>query len=296
MVSPFPILIIPNIKNIVNELNFIYNIKKQNKGSDKMKIGFLGPKGTFSYEACCQYGIGNEFIEYKTIKETILGLENDEVSEVIVPIENSLQGGVTETIDTLIENNNIHIKKEIILKISHNLMANSNYTFEEIKEVYSHPQALAQCRNYIQNNLKNASIHQVSSTALAAKEIKNKDYCACIANKACVSEYELVLLDKEIQDNDLNQTKFWVLSKEENKLGDKMSIIFSTKNKPGALYKILGLFNEYDINLTKIESRPAKTVLGEYIFLVDIEVSSKIYEAIEILKEECSYLKILGRY
>lgn len=261
-----------------------------------MKIGFLGPKGTFSYEACNQYGIENEFIEYKTIKDTILGLKNNEVSEVIVPIENSIQGGVTETIDTLIENDNIHIKKEIILKISHNLMANKNYSLDEIKEIYSHPQALAQCRNYIQKNLINANIHPVSSTAIAAKEIKNKDYCACIANKSCTKEYELTLLDENIQDNNLNQTKFWVLSKEENKVGDKMSIIFSTKNKPGALYKVLGLFNEYDINLTKIESRPAKTVLGEYIFLVDIEVSSKIYSAIEILKEECSYLKILGRY
>ena len=261
-----------------------------------MKIGFLGPKGTFSYEACNQYGMENEFVEYKTIKDTILGLENNEVSEVIVPIENSIQGGVTETIDTLIENDNIHIKKEIILKISHNLMANSKYTLNEIKEVYSHPQALAQCRNYIQNNLKNANIHPVSSTAIAAKEIKNKDYCACIANKSCLKEYELILLDENIQDNNLNQTKFWVLSKVENKIGEKMSMIFSTKNKPGALYKILGLFNEYDINLTKIESRPAKTVLGEYIFLVDVEVSKKIYDAIEILKSECSYLKILGRY
>ena len=261
-----------------------------------MKIGFLGPKGTFSYEACNQYGIGNEFIEYKTIKDTILGLKNGEVSEVIVPIENSIQGGVTETIDTLIENDNIHIKKEIILKISHNLMANSNYSLNEIKELYSHPQALAQCRNYIQNNLKNANIHPVSSTAIAAKEIKNKDYCACIANKSCVQEYDLTLLDENIQDNNLNQTKFWVLSKEDNIQGNKMSMIFSTKNKPGALYKILGLFNKFDINLTKIESRPAKTVLGEYIFLVDVEVSKKINEVVEILQEECSYLKILGRY
>lgn len=261
-----------------------------------MKIGFLGPKGTFSYEACKQYDETKETIEYKTIKETIIALKNDEVSEVIVPIENSLQGGVTETIDTLIENDGIYIKKEIIVKINQNLIANKKYAFDEINELYSHPQALAQCRNYIENNLKNAEIHQVSSTALAAKEIKAKDYCACIANKSCVSEYGLELLDENIQDNDLNQTKFWVLSKRQNECGDKMSIIFSTKHKPGALYEVLGLFNKNDINLTKIESRPAKTVLGEYIFLVDVEVNDKISDTLEILKKECTYLKVLGRY
>ena len=261
-----------------------------------MKIGFLGPKGTFSYEACKQYDETKEPIECRTIKETIIALKSDEISEVIVPIENSLQGGVTETIDTLIENDGIYIKKEVIVKINQNLIANKKYSFNEIKELYSHPQALAQCRNYIENNLKNAEVHQVSSTSLAAKEIKEKDYCACIANKSCISEYNLELLDENIQDNDMNQTKFWVLSKEQNECGNKMSIIFSTKHKPGALYEILGIFNKNDINLTKIESRPAKTVLGEYIFLVDVEVNDKIHETLEILKKECTYLKVLGRY
>lgn len=261
-----------------------------------MKIGFLGPKGTFSYEACLQCGKENEFIEYKTITETIMGLINNEVSQIVVPIENSIQGGVTETIDTLILNNDVYIKKEIVLKVNHNLMANKKYNFNEIIDIYSHPQALAQCRNYIQKNFKNVNIHPISSTALAAKEVKNKDNCACIANKSCIEEYGLFLLGENIQDNDLNETKFWVLSKNMNENGEKMSLIFSTKNKPGALYKILGLFNEFDINLTKIESRPAKTVLGAYIFLVDIELNNKINKVIDILKEECSYLKILGRY
>lgn len=261
-----------------------------------MKLGFLGPKGTFSYEACLEYGNFTELVEYKTIKDTIVGLKNDEVSEVIVPIENSIQGGVTETIDTLIQNDGIFIKKEITIKITQNLMANKKYSFEEIKEIYSHPQALAQCRNFIEENLKDAVINQVSSTALAAKEIKEKDYCACIANKSCLSEYNLYMLKENIQENNSNETKFWVLSKKENTLGNKMSIIFSTKNKPGSLYKVLGIFNENNINLSKIESRPAKTVLGEYIFLVDIEVSEKISNTLEILKEECSYLKVLGKY
>lgn len=261
-----------------------------------MKLGYLGPKGTFSYEAANGYVASEELIEYKTIQDIILGIKNDEIDEGIVPIENSLQGGVTETIDTLVENGGIFIKKEIVLKIKQNLMANKKYNLEDIKEVYSHPQAIAQCRNYISSKLHNASVVQTSSTALAAREIKNKDYFACIANKSCAKEYGLALLEENIQDNDLNQTKFWVLSKNENLEGNKMSIIFSTQNKSGALYRVLGLFYENDINLTKIESRPAKTVLGEYIFLVDLELNEKIDETINLLINECSYIRILGRY
>lgn len=261
-----------------------------------MRLGFLGPKGTFSYEVANQYDSKNELIEYKTIRETIMALKENKIDNAVVPIENSLQGGVIETIDSLIENDGIYINKEEILKIKQNLIANRKYDFNEIKEIYSHPQALAQCRDYIENNLKDAIINQVSSTALAAKEIKAKDYCACIASKSCISEYGLTLLEENIQDNDLNKTKFWLLSKKQNSAGNKLSMIFSTEHKPGSLYKVLGLFNKNDINLTKIESRPAKTILGEYIFLVDVEVSDKIDETLEVLKKECSYIRILGIY
>ena len=262
-----------------------------------MKIGFLGPRGTFSFDAGVKIAEkDDELIEYKTIKDCIISVEKGNVDRAVVPIENSLQGSVSETIDSLVESNNIYIESEIILKITQNLIANRNYNLEEIKEVYSHPQAIAQCRNYIENNLHNANVVEISSTALAAKEIKNKDYCACIANINCVNEYQLKLIEANIQDNDSNQTKFWVLSKNQNKIGDKMSLIFSTKNKPGALYDVLGLFNKNEINLSKIESRPAKTVLGEYIFLVDLEVNEKMDETIKILKTKCSKLKILGRY
>lgn len=261
-----------------------------------MKLGFLGPRGTFSFEACKKYNKEAEYVEFKNITDTILGLKNGMVDEVIVPIENSIQGGVTETIDSLILNGGIYIKKELVLKIAQNLMAMRKYELDEIKEVYSHPQAIAQCKNFIESSLKNAVINQVASTALAAKEVSRKEYCACIANVSCIEEYGLELLQDNIQTNDLNQTKFWVLSKEETNVGNKMSIIFSTSHKPGALYEVLGIFNKNNINLTKIESRPAKTFLGEYIFLVDLEVNDKIDETIEVLKDECRYLKVLGRY
>lgn len=204
--------------------------------------------------------------------------------------------GVTETIDSLIENDNIYVNDEIIMKISQNLIANKKYNLNEIKEVYSHPQAISQSRKYLEKNLPNAIINQVASTALAAKEIKTKDYCACIANKVCVEEYGLIMIQDNIQDNNFNQTRFWVLSKIENISGNKMSLIFSTKDEPGALYKVLGIFYNNDINLTKLESRPAKTELGEYIFLVDLEIKENIFEVIGTLKNECKFVKILGRY
>lgn len=261
-----------------------------------MRLGYLGPKGTFSYEACKKYDKNAEFIQYRTITETIDGLDKLDVDEVIVPIENSIQGGVTETIDKLINSNNIFIKKEIILNISHNLMANKKYNLDEIKEIYSHPQALAQCRGFIEENLRDAIINEVSSTALSAKEVKNKDNVACIANLSCSTEYNLEVIRKNIQDNNLNKTKFWILSKQRNLSGNKMSIIFATKHIPGALYNVLGIFNNNSINLTKIESRPAKTSFGEYYFLVDLEVNANIQKTILELEKECQFLKILGIY
>lgn len=265
-----------------------------------MKVGYLGPKGTFSYEACKNaYNQETEKIPYKTIKETILALKENKVDEVIVPIENSLQGCVTETIDTLIENEDIIVIEEKILKINQNLMAKENYQLNQITEIYSHPQALAQCRNYIQNNLKNANIIEISSTALSAKEVSQKEFTACICNLECIKEYDLKLLEANIQDNNSNETKFWKLSKTEKKTenANTSSILFSTKHKPGALYKALSIFNKNNLNLTKIESRPAKTKLGEYYFLIDVEIENANYKkALEELKKVVGYYRILGEY
>lgn len=265
-----------------------------------MKVGYLGPKGTFSYEICNNvFDDLYEKIPFKTIKEAIIALEKLEIDRAIVPIENSLQGCVTETIDCLIEINDVEICLEKILKINQNLMAKSNYRFDEIKEVYSHPQALAQCRNYIENNLNNAEIIEVSSTALAAKEVVQKEHAVCICNIECAKEYGLTLIDKSIQDNDFNETKFVVLKKKNNAEKDfnKLSLVFATKHEPGALYKALGIFEKYDLNLTKIESRPAKTKLGEYYFIVDIDIENQNYKnAIEELEKIVTFYKILGKY
>lgn len=267
-----------------------------------MKVGYLGPRGTFSYEACKQYSKnGEEIIEYKTILDTILALENGDVDEAMVPIENSLQGCVTDSIDTLIENEDIKVKAEILLEIKQNLMSNNNYELEEIKEVFSHPQALAQCKKYLEKNLPEAKITAVESTAMAAKMVsETQDKVACIGNISCLEEYNLSLIKESIQDNIFNKTKFWVLSKENNNkiLANKMSMLFSVKDKPGALYSVLEIFNRYNLNLTKIESRPAKTVLGEYYFLIDVSIveNGNEDEAIKAIKEKGIFVRILGKY
>ena len=218
-----------------------------------MKVGYLGPKGTFSYEACKNsYEENIEKTPYKTIRETILALEKNEIDEAIVPIENSLQGCVTEAIDTLIENEYIKVTGEHILKINQNLMAKENYKLEEIKEIYSHPQALAQCKNFLSENLPNAKQIAVESTAYSAQKVSQvEENCACICNMSCLEEYNLKLIKESIQDNAFNKTKFWVLSKKENTGGnfEKMSMIFSVKDKPGALYNVLEIFNKYNLNL-----------------------------------------------
>lgn len=266
-----------------------------------MKVGYLGPKGTFSYEVVTEYcSINKEVIEYKTIQDIILGVEKAEVDEAIVPIENSLQGCVTEAIDTLIENENIKVKDEILLEIRQNLMSNKKCNLEEIKKVYSHPQALAQCRKFLEKKLKFASIIPVESTATAAIKVsKSTEICACIGNISCLNEYKLELIKDNIQDNLFNKTKFWVLSKNENSkiTKNKMSMLFSVKDKPGALYNVLEIFNKYNLNLTKIESRPAKTVLGEYIFWIDVSIENgNENKAIEEIKKNGIFVRILGKY
>lgn len=266
-----------------------------------MKVGYLGPKGTFSYEACNEYcNNQKEMIEYETIPDTILALEKDAVEEAIVPIENSLQGCVTDAIDTLIKYENIKVKDEILLDIKQNLMSNKKCNLKDINLVYSHPQALAQCKNFLETQLPFAKIISVESTAGAAKKVsETTNLCACICNISCLKEYNLNLVKENIQDNLFNKTKFWILSKKENmsNIKNKMSMLFAVKDTPGALYKVLEIFNKYKLNLTKIESRPAKTVLGEYIFWIDVSIENKDEDkAIEQIKQKGIFVRVLGKY
>lgn len=261
-----------------------------------MKLGYLGPRGTFSHEAAKLIkNDKHDLIEFRTIRDVVDALSNESIDEAIIPIENSIQGEVRESIDSIIEKNNIYVIMEKGLPIVQNLLCDINNS-EPISKIYSHTQAIAQCQKFIRENYPSAEIIDVSSTATAAQSIVGKNGVACISNSACATEYNLKILNESIQDNNQNVTKFWLLSRNKNTNGSKMSLVFSTKNTPGALYKVLRIFYSYDINLTKIESRPAKTILGEYIFVIDIEINQFLETALKDLKEECKYLKVLGIY
>lgn len=267
-----------------------------------MKIGYLGPEGTYCYEACNKAFKSGTKIGYRTITDTMYALINKEVDKCIVPLENSIQGSVYETMDTLFENEQIEIVKELVIDIKHYLLAKEKYNKSEIKEIHSHPQALAQCRKYLKKEFENINIEEEPSTAFSAKRAKYMANVACIANKACKDVFGLEIIDENIQDIKNNQTKFIVLQlKTDSKIEykQKTSILFNTMNKPGALYKILGLFNIYDINMVKIESRPTKEKLGQYRFWIDFETNENreiIYDLIKQINRLTSYFRILGTY
>lgn len=244
--------------------------------------------------------LGDDLVPYCTIPAVMESVVKDECSLGVVPIENSIEGPVGITLDSLAHKYHLKIFKEIIIPINQNLIANPGCKMEDIKEVYSHAQALAQCRDFINNH--NFQQHYAVSTARAAKDIIGDNSKAAIGNRKIVELYGLEILKSNIQDMDNNETRFVVLSKKCHKRTgrDKTSIIFSIyEDKPGGLYRILGIFEKNNINLTKIESRPSKKGLGKYLFFVDFnghmddEIIQNILKEIE---ENTYYLKVLGSY
>jgi prephenate dehydratase len=218
----------------------------------------------------------------------------------IVPIENSIEGPVGITLDSLAHKFDLKIYNEIIIPINQNLIVNPGATMSDIEDVYSHSQAIAQCQEFIQKN--KIQPHYAVSTANAAKNIVGDKTKAAIGNSKAAELYNLEILKANIQDTDNNETKFVVLSKEDHEPtgADKTSIIFSIyEDKPGGLYNILGIFQKNDINLTKIESRPSKKGLGKYLFFVDFEGHRNDVIIKNIIKEidkNTYFLKILGSY
>lgn len=261
-------------------------------------ISFLGPKGTFTHEAANM--LGDDLIPYCTIPAVMESVVNDECTLGVVPIENSIEGPVGITLDSLAHKYDLKIYKEIIIPINQNLIVNPGTKKKDIEEVYSHSQALAQCRDFL--NDMDVHLHYAVSTARAAKDIIGDKSKAAIGNKKIVELYDLEILEASIQDMDNNETRFVVLSKDNHEMTgrDKTSIIFSIyEDKPGQLYKILGIFEKNNINLTKIESRPSKKGLGKYLFFVDFNghIGEKsIQNILKEIEENTYFFKVLGSY
>jgi chorismate mutase/prephenate dehydratase len=239
----------------------------------------------------------------KSIKAALAELEKDYSSICILPMENSIEGIVRETIDNFLRfnDNSINVQGEITLKIEHNLLSSADNK-DKIKKIYSHPQALAQCSNYLFKNFPNAELKEVSSTSYAAeKAAEEGSDCAAIANKTCAELFGLNIIDSNINDEQGNKTRFYILCRD--KLFDtkegKTALMLSTKNESGALCKVLQILYNHNINLTCIDSRPSKKKLGEYLFFMELDGLKEDYRiklAIEELINYVPYMKILGSF
>ncbi|NLX70673.1 MAG: prephenate dehydratase [Clostridiales bacterium] len=268
------------------------------------RIGYLGPQGTFTHEAAVTYADGGcwEFVDYSDIPGLIQGVDSGEIDQAVVPMENSLEGTVNATVDMIIHEVDVRIYGELILPVTHCLLARHGVDIKDLKLVLSHPHALAQCRTFLRRTLGGIQTRPTTSTAAAAKEVMNgRDEWGAIASRHAAGVYGLNILCENIQGNYQNSTRFVILSKElrEPTGCDKTSIVFSVDDKPGSLFHALKIFADSNINLTKIESRPMKTSLGAYLFVVDLEGHMQddvVGSALEKLAQESKYFAVLGSY
>lgn len=270
------------------------------------KLAFLGPHGTNSEEAAIYMAnLRNEKVDLvacNTIQDAIQAVFNKKVDYCLVPVENSIEGSVRVTLDTLAHDVDLMIESELIWSV-HNQLLTKNPN-ANIHTIISHIQPLAQCREYLKTYYQKAKIESVSSTARAAEKVSYYgDGYAAIATKTAADLYNLQILDTDIQDVEDNFTRFILLTNKENIRNYKdvanMMIICQIDGKAGSLYELLGDFACRKVNMTRIESRPARTSLGEYIFFIEIDVNvddNILQEAIIQASKKCFWLKNLGKF
>ena len=269
-----------------------------------MYVAYLGPRGSFTHQVAQQAFPEADLLAFANITEFIKAYESGQVDFSVIPVENSIEGSVHETLDYLFHQAEIHAVAEIIQPIAQQLMATSQG--KDIEVIYSHPQAIAQGKQYIREHYPHARIEMTASTAYAARYVAEHpdEAYAAIAPHAAAEEYGLEVIAQDIQEIDENFTRFWLLGKEAPEIqlpsqASKVSLALTLPdNLPGALYKAMSVFAWRGIDLTKIESRPLKTALGEYFFIIDADNSQPDLVAFS-LKELTSLgisYKILGNY
>ncbi len=267
-------------------------------------LGYLGPSGTFSHQAAMEWSQGKEEIkEFPTIYAAILAVQNGKIDSAIVPIENSIEGSINATLDTLAFDADLYITGEYILHVSENLMVKKGTKKEDIKIITSHPQPIGQCSKLLSNEFGDTKIEFANSTAAAAKRTAESDgSVACIGSPNSAEIYGLEILYSDCGDDKNNSTRFVIVSKNVNTTvteHDKTSIAFAIDNKPGSLYDAIELLAKSKINMTKIESRPMKDELGRYVFFIDIDGNiddATIYFALDQVRRNTYFFKFLGSY
>lgn len=272
-----------------------------------ISLAHLGPIGTYSESAALAYGKWLETNEQQkfvlfpqpSIASALNAVSEHQVKYAVVPVENSIEGTVNITLDTLWQEKNLKILRGLTIPIVHTLLSYSD-RLNKIKTVYSHPQALGQCQKWLANNLPHVQLIAANSTTEALNLLQEDHSTAAISSARAAEIYQVPILYSGINDRNDNCTRFLVIGFETNNFGSYVSLAFSLeKNASGALVKALEIFSQRNINLSKIESRPTKRSLGEYIFFLELEGSlqeNKIQEALAELESYTEELSIFGNY
>jgi len=283
-------------------LDYIFTqiISESREIQQPSEISYLGPKATFTHIAAMNhFGHNVAFVPQPAIYDVFSDVEKGATLYGVVPVENSNEGSVNHTLDLFFESD-LKICAEIYQIVSHDLLSNAK-RLDEIKVIYSHPHAFAQCRNWIRENLPKADLKECSSTAHAAEKTTQIKGSAAIAGREAAHLYKLKVTASRIEDNARNTTRFLVIGRDKTHRteNDKTSIMFATAHIPGALYKALQPMDEAGINMVKLESRPAKHENWSYCFFVDFQGHVEdpvVNETIEKMKSLCLHLKHLGSY
>lgn len=324
--------------------------RRDGTAAHRATIGFLGPIGTFTEEAARVYaaasghtgpGAGEKLtfatderlVPFGDIADLLRATARGDVAEAIVPVENSIEGTVNITVDTLVHDVDLTIVADVVLPIRHHLLVHYGADWRRIRTVVSHPQALAQCRHWLDTHLPQVTPDAALSTAAAAEAVRSaaNEQIAAIGNAFSANIYGLHIAQEDIQDELKNETRFFALRRPEDvgsiaqsdgsdgvtetgsaraanadtegvtATGDfKTSVAFAfAADGPGNLYGALGEFARHDVNLTKLESRPARQALGHYIFFVDLDghaADEPVAQALDSLRRECTFVKVLGSY
>jgi chorismate mutase/prephenate dehydratase len=275
--------------------------QNEEAGKQKVKVAFQGEKGAYSESAVYKFfGESVTVVPCRDLTETFESVTKKEAEYGVVPIENSIEGSVNQTYDLFLKYD-LKVRGEVIIKIEHCLISNPNTNLDAVETVFSHPQALAQCRNFLEKS--GWELIPTYDTAGSVKMLKEKGMknAVAVASERAAELYEMKIIARDIADNPENYTRFFVLSKEDAATTgkDKTSIIFSAAHKPGSLYNALGEFAKRGINLTRIESRPTKQKPWEYNFYLDFEghrSEPRCAEVLDALSEYAVFVKILGSY
>ncbi|GHC52233.1 prephenate dehydratase [Roseibacillus persicicus] len=268
---------------------------------DDMKIAYLGPEGTWTHQAAIKkFGHSVEYLPQANFAEVFDQVARRKASYGVVPIENSTEGAVSHTLDLFVDSP-LRICAQILLRIENNLLA--SIPREEIKTLYSHPQVFGQCKNWILRHFPNADLVEVSSTTRAAQIASERasEGAAALGGTLAAELNQLEIIESSIQDRATNTTRFLVVSEKTCPPtgNDRTSILFAVRDQPGSLVDALKAFNAFEINMSKIESRPSKQKDWEYIFYVDLAghcEDPKLADALKELETHCSLVKLLGSY